>query len=403
MCRLAVLASVIAAAGLVLVVTFTLAHAGAAPATVETEVLDSAGIVLTGAMVAAGQPVRLRAVVRGGEILPTGSATFAWYDNATCGGDSSDLGGAALTIGVQDIDESADVANTAGWDSATSWNANGVDQFATNWFGGLFAGNDNSFFTSSSMAWRFTSLALSRGDTVHRAYLLLRIRKTRPSLASEGTWTWKTVLATDTRSGADFAGETRLSFLARFNARGATWRVPLTPAVVDAFGTSNGAEYAQTADLGPLVQTRIADDTWTKGGAIAIGVLNDGTSGIAEAEVIDQPANAVLHIEWTHAQPVGIATSLVFTPSLGAHSYRARYTGDGTYAASGGPCMPLSVIPPSVGGTAEMPEVQPIATSASETTGWTLLSSVAGRRCCSQPSHQGTGSRAVTLVEAFYL
>jgi len=329
--------------------------------TVTSDVLDAGGTtVVTGTTIESGTGVRLRAQVEGAGTLPSGTVTFAEFGSSDCAGAATDDPPLTLGTVTQEEPRSADISNAAGWDSATAWISNGTDQFDTNWFGGLFTGNDNAFFGSSSMAWRFTSVPLKSGESIGAAYLSLRIRKSRPSLASEGTWTWLTYLATDTRDGSDFAGETRAAFLSRFNLRGANWQLPLSGAVSDPFGTNDGATYTASPDISALVAARIAAAGWTEGGDIVIGIINDATAGIAEAEVVDEPDYVRLHLEWTTLTEVQTAETSGFQPTVGMHSYRAHYSGDATYAAADGPCVSLNVVPstapPSVGGVARPPE-----------------------------------------------
>ena len=337
------------------------ALAGAQTPTVTSDIVDASGAPVTGGSVVAGTSVQLRATVGGAGSAPSGTVALSSFPSGDCSGTPS-VGDPIPLATVQQAESlTADISNDSGWDSATTWIANGVDQFAQNWYGGLFAGNDNLFFGASSMGWRFTNLPLKPGDTVTNAYLSLRIWQSRPSLASEGTWTWKTVLATDTQSGADFEGETRPTFLSRFNARGAGWQKTFSADGTnpDPFGNNDGATYAASPSIADLVTARIANPGWTSGGAIVLGLLDDGTAGTAEADVDAQPDYARLHLEWTTTVAMQTATSALFQPPTGSHSYQAQYSGDADYAAAVGPCMSLNVTaaPPSVGGIATMPDL----------------------------------------------
>jgi hypothetical protein len=141
-----------------LVATPRAGRASLALPTVTSDMVDADGTSVAGATVAAGTQVRAAATVAGAAGAPSGSVTFAEYDGSDCGGASTDAWTAALATALQPQSHTIDISNAGGWDSATAWNANGVDQFQTNWFGGLFAGTDNAFFSASSMAWRFAGL-----------------------------------------------------------------------------------------------------------------------------------------------------------------------------------------------------------------------------------------------------
>lgn len=339
-------------------------HAAQLSPQVDSRLLDDAGNPIGGAL-GSGANVHVHATVSGTGAAPTGSVAFLHFATADCSGASTAGSNVALVTSTQPAFKTADVSNGAGWDSATAWNSNGIDHVGTNWFGGLFAGNDAGF-GSSSMAWRFTGAPLRAGDTVTAAHLSLRIRKSRPNLESEEASTWKTVLAVDTRDGAGFEGETRAAFLARLNTWGATWEMPVSSDVPDPFGTNDGAGYAASPDVTPLVQSRIGDVSWVAGEGIVIGVLNHGTPGIAEAEVVDEPDYARLHIEWTTTEDVHSSDSGALTPDVGVQSYQAHYGGDAVYSVADGPCMSLTVSPPapSVGGIAEQPDVSALPASA---------------------------------------
>jgi hypothetical protein len=331
---------------------------------VESQLLDEAGDPIAGE-VDSGEAIHVTATVTGAGAAPTGAVTYQHFAAAGCSGPSTEDAAALLVVTTQQVSKAIDISNGAGWDSATAWNSNGIDYLATNWGDALFAGNDVGF-GSSSMAWRFNGVPLRAGDTVTAAHLELRIRKSRPSIAAEEPSTWKTVLAADTRNGSDFAGETRSMFLARFDTWASFWDVPVSPTVVDPFGTDDGAEFAASPDVGYLVQSRIDHPSWAVGGSVAIGVLNHGTPGIAEAYVEDDPDNARLHVEWVTTEETASADSGPLRPRSGAQSYQAQYGGDGVYAAAAGPCMALTVAPPaSVGGVAEQPDIRALPAHAS--------------------------------------
>lgn len=326
---------------------------------VDSQLLDDTGNPIDGTL-DSGLNVHIHATVSGSGAAPTSTVTFRHFATADCTGTPTGGPTAGLVTNTVPAIKAADLSNGSGWDSATAWNSNGMDYLGTNWAGGLFAGNDVGF-ASSSMAWRFNGASLRSDDLVTDAYLALRIRKSRPGLASEGPSTWKTVLAVDLHGGSNFEGETRAAFLARFYW-GGTWEVPLSPEVRDPFGTNDGANYGRSPDVTALVQNRIEDQSWAPGEGIVLGVLNHGTSGIAEAEVVDQPDNARLHIEWTTTEEVQSADSGALTPDLGVQSYQAHYDGDAVYSTAAGPCMSLAVSSPapnapSVGGVAEQPDV----------------------------------------------
>ena len=332
-------------------------HAALIPQ-VDSLLLDDAGNPI-GGVLDSGSLVEIDATVSGEGAAPTGTVTVRHFSSADCSGASTDGPTVPLATSSLPVFKTADVSNGAGWDSATAWNSNGVDYLDTNWFGGLFAGMDNAFFASSSMAWRFNGVPLRSGDTVTEAHLSLRIRKSRPNLMAEGAYTWKSVLAVDLHSGTDFEGETRAAFLARLNTWGATWEVPFSAGVPDPFGTSDGASYAPSPGVAGLAQSRIGDASWSPGESIVLGVLNHGTFGIAEAEVVDEPDYARLHIEWMTTEDVHSAGSGPLAPDAGVQSYQAHYNGDAAYSAADGSCMSLTVSPagPSVGGIAEQPDL----------------------------------------------
>ena len=342
------------------------AHASVVPQ-VDNQLLDSSGQP-TGGTLEGPANVHVNATVTGAGAPPTGSITYRRFTTADCTGASFDGPTVELATQTVVIEEAADYLNASGWDSATAWSANGVDYVMSNWSGGLYAGNDNTIFSSSSMGWRFRGVPLRASDVVTRAYLSLRVRKSRPNLASEGASTWSTVLAVDKQDGSDFEGETRATFLARFATWGAFWQVPLSSAVADPFGTDDGASYAASPDITDLVESRVSNPSWTPGGSIALAVLNHGTFGVAEAEVTDEPGYARLHIEWTTTDDVRVADSGALTPVLGVQSYQAYYNGDANYSAAAGPCMTLTVLLPeasvtSVGGSAAPPELAALPSS----------------------------------------
>jgi hypothetical protein len=141
---------------------------------------------------------------------------------------------------------------------------------------------------------------------------------------------------------------------------GARWEMPLSSAVLDPFGTNDGAAYAQGPDVAPLIVSRIGDPGWSAGGDVVVGIINNGTVGIAEAEVVDQPDYVRLHVEWSAPEAVGVGETPAFAPAAGVHSYRAHYGGDGAYAAADGPCMTLAAAAP-VGGVAQIVGVDSVA------------------------------------------
>ncbi|MHB8684766.1 MAG: hypothetical protein ACYC9X_10645, partial [Dehalococcoidia bacterium] len=98
-------------------------------------------------------------------------------------------------------------------------------------------------------------------------------------------------------------------------------------------------------DIAALVNARTGDPAWAAGGSVVVGVLNNRTIGIAEAQVIALPDYARLHIEWTTYTQVQQAEYATVAPAAGVYSYRVRYTGDAVYAAAAGPCMPVTVTP----------------------------------------------------------
>ena len=234
-------------------------HASQSVPFVASEILDASGATVTGTTLASGSTIHITARVGSSGAAPTGTVTFPHFASVDCTGLVTGDSPAPLETQSLVVPHIADISNAAGWDNATAWNANGTDQFDTNWFGSLFAGSDNGFFNSSSMAWRFTNVPVGSRDRIDSAYLSLRIQKSRPSLPSEQTQTWKAVLAADTQSGSDFQGETRTTFLQRFGLRGPLWETSLSPDVPDPFGTNDGALYASSPDFAGLIQARTAD------------------------------------------------------------------------------------------------------------------------------------------------
>jgi hypothetical protein len=281
---------------------------------------------------------------------PAGNVDVTGFAAAGCTGPSSALGPAMLLAVPVDTAHSADIANDAGADSATTWVANGAGQLATNWAGSLFAGNDLANFASSSMGWVFRGVPLTAEDDISSTHLSLRIRKSRPSVPDEVAGTWTTRIAADTADGSGFDGLSRAAFLARFNSAAVGWQISFSYAERDPFSTNDGATWAASPDITRAIVSRVAGPAWVEGGAIAVGLLNAGTVGIAEAQVVDLPGNAVLNIEWTSHDTVQRALSPAWIASVGEFSYRAHYVGDGTYAPADSGCISLLVTPPDADG-----------------------------------------------------
>ncbi|MHB8516393.1 MAG: hypothetical protein ACYC9X_08720 [Dehalococcoidia bacterium] len=320
------------------------AAAGTAP-TIVSRLTDASRHEITGGEIASGAPLIVEATVGGSGGPPTGAIAVDRYDTGDCSGVPGGGDLAPLVTESLPTAHAADLSNAAGWDSATTWNSNGQDYIAADWAGSLFAGNDLAFFASSSMAWRFNAVPLSPGETVDRAYLSLRIRQSRPSIQSEPPATWTALIRADPYSGADFAGLSPADFQRRFASAGVLWELPFSSTVVDPFGTGDGATYASSPDIAALVNARIGDPAWAAGGSVVVGVLNNRTIGIAEAQVIALPDYARLHIEWTTYTQVQQAEYATVAAAPGVYSYRVRYTGDAVYAAAAGPCMPVTVTP----------------------------------------------------------
>jgi hypothetical protein len=305
---------------------------------------------VAGPEVPQGDPLQVSASISGSGPLPIGTAAIDAYDTLDCSGPSSSAQDVLLVGGSVPVAHSLQISNNGGWDSATTWTSQGGDGFDTNWSGSLFMGTDPPFFSHSGAGWRFTGLPISAGDTIDDAYLLLRIQKSRPSLASETFGTWQTAVRTDVASGASFAGLDHDGFVERFGAGGVTWEVPFSFAQPDSFGTQNGTNYARSPDISTLVAERTNKASWATGGDIVLGVLDDTSLPTAEAQVIDAADNVRLHIDWTVHEPVAQAASAPLLPVLGVHSYQVHYSGDATYAATDSACLAITVTAPDSDG-----------------------------------------------------
>jgi hypothetical protein len=324
---------------------------GLASAQVTSVIADASGKPVMGATASGGAVLHVETTVNGGPASqPTGSVEATAYAAAGCAGMGTALGTTPLAPVTLDTSHAIDIANAAGADSATTWVANGAPQLATNWNGSLFAGNDLANFASSSMGWVFRGVPLARDDHIDRAYLSLRIRKSRPNLSSEAAGTWTTKIAADTSDASGFDGSSRAAFLGRFNSPATAWQIPFSASEPDPFGTNDGEAWAASPDITTAVAARLDGPTWGPGGGIAVGLLNAGTNAIAEAQVVDAPGSAVLHIEWTAHETVQRAISPGWTASAGEFSYRSHYGGDATYAAADGPCVALLITPPDADG-----------------------------------------------------
>jgi len=318
----------------------------AQPVTVLTDIHDASHNAVTGADVQEGAVLHVSATVRGTGAAPTGVVRFRTYDGAGCAGAASAEQSAALTAGTEPVSHSIEISNAAGDDSATIWSSQAGSEFATDWFGSVFMGTDPPFFSHSGAGWRFTDVPISASDTIDSAYLLLRIAKSRPNLASETFGTWQTAIRVDASSGADFAGLDNGAFVGRFGSGGVSWQIPYSLAQPDPFGTQQGATYAQTPDIAALVASRISGASWSNGSAVVVGILDDASPPTAEAQVVDAPDNVRLRIDWTSHDPSARAESLAFTVTAAARSYRVHYDGDTTYGAGDGPCVAVNVTPP---------------------------------------------------------
>jgi hypothetical protein len=310
---------------------------------VRAEIHDADDNIVTGTDVPEATPLHVAASVRGSGPLPAGTAAFDAYDTPDCSGLPSGEQDAALTGGTEPVAHSLEISNDGGWDSATIWSSQAGDGFDTDWSGSVFMGTDPPFFSHSGAGWRFAGLPLSPTDTIDAAYLLLRIQKSRPNLASESFGTWRTAIRTDSASGAGFAGLDHNSFAGRFNSAGVTWEVPFSFAQPDSFGTQQGALYARSPDISSLIAARTADASWIAGGDIVVGILDDASTPTAEAQVVDAAGNVRLHIDWTSHEPVAQAESTPSTPAPGPHSYRVHYGGDATYVATDSACSAVTV------------------------------------------------------------
>jgi hypothetical protein len=302
-------------------------------------------IAPTTAPIEDGDTADLHTIVRGDGALPSGAVTLARFASSECTGDAATTLELPLVDGVVATSHESVISNNAGWDSATTWRSNNVGQYASNWHGSVFMGNDTSFFWNQSSGWRFTGLPLLATDSIDDAYLSLRIRKTRPNLNNENYGVWKTVVKVDRFDGSDFDGLDRPSFLQRFNSAAFPWQVDYHPDEPDPFGTGQGATFAVSPSFTPLVQQRIAHPDWQPGDAIAVGIINDGTEAIAEAALWDEPDHTRLHLRWTRHEQVAEATAGPLTMTEGEHSFRATYDGDAAYAAAAGPCVAVTVLP----------------------------------------------------------
>ncbi len=322
------------------------AAAGATVPLVLAEISDGSGIVLTGSDAPEGSPLHVNVVLTGDEMTPTGIVHVRAFQGAACAGTASAEQAIALTAGTTPISHSTEISNLGGWDSATIWSSQSGDGFGTDWFGSVFMGTDPPFFSHSGAAWRFANVPLSPGDSITSAYLRLRIKRSRPNLASDPFGTWTTRIRVDPASGSGFAGLDHDSFLARFAAGGVPWQIAYSYAEKDPFATQQATSYASSPDISGLVAARIASASWgAPDDDLVVGILDDASPAIAEAQVIDAPDNVRLHIDWSSPLPAGVAASVPAPESPGPHSFRVHYDGDGAYAATEGACLPIEVTP----------------------------------------------------------
>jgi hypothetical protein len=325
------------------------AAAALAIANVSAEIHQADHTIVTAADVPAATMLHINTHVEGGGAAPTGMVRFRTYDTGGCAEPASGEQVAGLTGGSTVVRHSADFSSAGGWDSATIWTSQAGDGFGTDWFGSVFMGTDPPFFSHSGAGWRFAGVSLSATDTIDSAYLLLRINRSRPNLASENFGTWKTAIRIDSRSGAGFASLDHAGFIARFNAGGVPWQIPFSFAQPDPFGTQQGAPYARSPDITALVAARIGSPSWSGAGDVVLGILDDMSAPTAEAQVVDAPDNVRLHIDWTTWEPFGAAESAPFAAAA-ARSYRVQYDGDSQYAATDGLCVSVIVTPPDSDG-----------------------------------------------------
>ena len=282
--------------------------AGATVPFVSAEISDDAGVVLTGSDAPEGSPLHVNVVLTGDGTAPTGIARVRTFEGAACAGAASGEQSIALTAGTTPISHSTEIANLGGWDSATIWSSQSGDGFGTDWFGSVFMGTDPPFFSHSGAGWRFADVPLSPADSITSAYLRLRIKRSRPTLASDPFGTWTTAIRVDPASGSGFAGLDHDSFLARFAPGGVPWQIAYSYDEKDPFGTQQATSYASSPDISSLVAARIGSASWgVPDDDLVIGILDNASPAIAEAQVIDVADNVRLHIDWTSPLPAGLA------------------------------------------------------------------------------------------------
>lgn len=328
--------------------------AGAVPATqvsaletpsVTVRLLDSAGADLSDNEPFANTSARAAATVASAAGVPAGTVTMLRYASAGCAGTPVIDAGLPLAPTTVDTQYETTLSNNAGWDSATAWISNGTPQFDTNWFGSLFMGTDNGFFSSSAAGLRFTGLPLRSGDTVNDARLMLRMRRSRPGTANENWGMWTTQMVVDSDGNGDFAGLTRASFFNRFDSDYVSWRVDYVFGQYDPFASGGGAVHIPSPQIASLVDARISSPTWAEGASIAFGIINQASVPIAEAQLIDVPDEARLYIAWTRHTPAGAAAAPSFALQPGAVSLRAQYSGDAANSAATSACLDVAVSP----------------------------------------------------------
>lgn len=318
--------------------------AGTAAPLIFAEISDDAGIVLTGSDAAEESPLHVNVVATGSETAPTGIANIRAYEGSACAGPASREQAISLAAGTKPIPHSTDISNLGGWDSATIWSSQAGDGFGTDWFGSVFMGTDPPFFSHSGAGWRFTGVPLSPDDSIVSARLLLRIKRSRPNLASETFGRWTTAIRVDPVDGSGFSELDHDSFLARFVAGGVPWQIAYSLAEGDPFATQQATLYASSPDISNLVAARVGSASWgAPDDSVVIGILDNASPATAEAQIVDAPDNVRLHIDWTSPQPAGVAASAPVAELPGAHSYRVHYGGDGVYAATDSGCMAIEV------------------------------------------------------------
>lgn len=326
--------------------SFPAEAAGTNAPVVFAEISDGAGIVVTGSDAPEGSPLHINVVVTGGQAAPTGIARVRTYAGTACAGAASGEQAIALAADTTPIAHSTEISNLGGWDSATIWSSQSGNGFGTDWFGSVFMGTDPPFFSHSGAAWRFADVPLSPDDSIESAHLLLRIKRSRPNLASDSFGTWTTAIRVDPASGTAFSGLNHDSFLARFAGSSVPWQMAFTYAERDPFATQQATSHASSPDISSLIAPRIASASWGESDDdLVIGILDNASPAIAEAQVIDVADNVRLHIDWTSPQPAGLAASAPATESPGPHSYRVHYDGDGVYAATDSDCLAIEFTP----------------------------------------------------------